>query len=66
MEVLSCILKRALRGGFLKGFLASGRREEGIVVSHLLFANDTLVFCDAGSIWRFCVGLSCGLRQFPG
>ena len=47
MEVLSSILKRALQGGFLEGFMASGKEGEGVVVSHLLFANDTLVFCDA-------------------
>ena len=47
MEVFSCILKRALQGGVLEGFLASGRGGEGVTVSRLLFADDTLVFCDA-------------------
>ena len=46
MEALSSILKRALQGGFLKGFMA-GRGGEGVVVSHILFVNGTLVFCDA-------------------
>ncbi|RVW72345.1 putative mitochondrial protein [Vitis vinifera] len=47
MEALSSILKRALQGGYLEGFMAGGRGGEGVVVSHLLFADDTLVFCDA-------------------
>ena len=47
MEALSSILKRVLQGGFLEGFMVGGRGGEGVVVSHLLFANDTLVFCDA-------------------
>ena len=34
MKVLSSILKRALQGGFLKGFMA-GRGGEGVVVSHI-------------------------------
>ena len=47
MEVLSCILNGALQGGILEGFLASGRGGEGVSVSHFLFADDTLVFCEA-------------------
>ena len=47
MRTFSCILKRASQGGFLKGFLASGRGGEGMTVPHLLFADDTLIFCDS-------------------
>ena len=46
MEALSSILKRVMEGGFIKGFLASGKGGEGMVVFHLLFANDALIFCD--------------------
>ncbi|XP_009630460.2 uncharacterized protein [Nicotiana tomentosiformis] len=47
MDALSKMMDRAASGGFLRGFSApigvlSARR-----VSHLLFADDTLVFCDA-------------------
>ena len=44
MEALSCILKRALQGGFLEGFLARERGGDSLVVSHLLFADDTPSF----------------------
>nr|XP_016438279.1 PREDICTED: uncharacterized protein LOC107764237 [Nicotiana tabacum] len=47
MDALSKMMDRAVGGGFLRGFSApigvlSARR-----VSHMLFADDTLIFCDA-------------------
>ena len=45
MEVFSASIKRAVEGDFLSGCRVKGRSEEGILISHLLFANDTLVFC---------------------
>ena len=47
MEVLSSILKKAMERGFIQGFLASGRGGEGKVVSHLVFANGTLISNDS-------------------
>ena len=53
MEALSSILNKALQGGFLEDFMDGGRGGEGVVVSHILFADDTLVFCDASKeLWR--------------
>ena len=47
MEVLSILLYRVVVGGFLSG--CSFRGNEGSVfnISHLLFADDTMVFCEA-------------------
>ena len=45
MEVFSAFLKWAVEGGFLSGCKVKGRSEEGVLISHLLFADDTLVFC---------------------
>ena len=46
MEVFSCLLRRVISGGFLSGWRVRGREGEGILISHLLFADDTLVFCE--------------------
>ena len=47
MEVLSFLLKRVVNGGFLTTCKVKGRGGEGAQVSHLLFVDDTLVFCEA-------------------
>ncbi|RVW88908.1 hypothetical protein CK203_045051 [Vitis vinifera] len=46
MEVFSCLMRRAISGGFLSGWRVRGRGGEGILISHLLFTDDTLVFCE--------------------
>ncbi|RVW77097.1 Transposon TX1 uncharacterized 149 kDa protein [Vitis vinifera] len=45
MEVFSAFLKRAIEGDFLSGCRVKGKSEEGVLISHLLFADDTMVFC---------------------
>ncbi|RVW70344.1 hypothetical protein CK203_048761 [Vitis vinifera] len=47
MEAFSCLLKRAVAGGCSSPCLIRGRRGEGVQVSHLLFVDDTLIFCEA-------------------
>ncbi|RVW14457.1 LINE-1 retrotransposable element ORF2 protein [Vitis vinifera] len=47
MEAFSGLLKRAVVGGFLSPCLIRGRRGEGVQISHLLFVDDTLIFCEA-------------------
>lgn len=46
MEVLSLLLKKAVEGGFLSSYSFKGRNDVKEVVSYLLFANDTLIFCN--------------------
>ena len=47
MEVFSRMLKRVEDAGLIRGFQAVGSRGVGECVSHLLFADDTILFCDA-------------------
>ena len=47
MEVLSQILKKTKESGLLHGFHVGPIHAIGIRISHLLFANDTILFCDA-------------------
>ena len=46
MEVFNCLLRRAISGGFLSGWKVRGRSGEGILISHLLFVDVTLLFCE--------------------
>ena len=47
IETLPCILLRAKERGFIDGYIVRGRNGLGVEVSHLLFADDTLILCDA-------------------
>ena len=47
IEVFSRMLRRVEGAGLIHGFNLEGRKEGGERVSHLLFADDTILFCDA-------------------
>ena len=49
MEALSGLLKRVVEGNFISGCKSGGRDGRELVVSHLLYANDTVLFCEANS-----------------
>ena len=47
MEVLSRILKKTKECGLLRGFHVGPINSIGVRISHLLFTDDTILFCDA-------------------
>ena len=47
MEALSCLINRAVEGNFLSGSRITDGRGGDIVISHLLYVDDTLIFCEA-------------------
>jgi hypothetical protein len=46
MEILSRMLKRVKEEGFIKGFSVGADGLGGLSISHLLYADDTILFCD--------------------
>ena len=44
MEVLSILLRRAMSGGFN---IVKGREGVDFSISHLLYVDDTIIFCEA-------------------
>ncbi|KAJ9683301.1 hypothetical protein PVL29_019053 [Vitis rotundifolia] len=47
MEVLDVLIRRVVKGGFLSGCSIRGDRRSPLNISHLFFADDTIVFCEA-------------------
>ncbi|KAF5457277.1 hypothetical protein F2P56_021390, partial [Juglans regia] len=47
MEALSRMVQATVDGGFLSGFKVGNGFGGPFIISHLLFADDTLVFCEA-------------------
>ena len=47
MEAFSRLLKRAMEGNYLSGSRIAERGGVEIFISHLLYADDTLLFCEA-------------------
>ena len=45
MEYFSLLVDRAAEGGFISGYKFKGRNDTKRQITHLLFADDTLVFC---------------------
>ena len=45
MEALSLMIDKATEGGYISGYMFKGRDNTVKQITHLLFADDTLVFC---------------------
>ena len=47
MEVLSVLIMRAVKGGFISRCSTWRGRGQAVNISHLHFVDDTVVFCEA-------------------
>jgi hypothetical protein len=47
MEVLSRMLRKVEVEGLIRGFRAGSNAADGLCISHLPYADDTILFCDA-------------------
>ncbi|KAH0709195.1 hypothetical protein KY284_010622 [Solanum tuberosum] len=47
MEGLNSMIRKASENGWLQGFSANANRGDAMEISHLLYADDSLVFCGA-------------------
>ena len=47
MEVLSRLLKKTEECNLIQGFQVGSMNSVGVCISHMLFANDTILICDA-------------------
>ena len=55
MEVLSCLIKRAVDDNFISG-CSLGNKEGGeMVISHLFYVDDSIIFCEAKSEQLMCL-----------
>ncbi|WMV20737.1 hypothetical protein MTR67_014122 [Solanum verrucosum] len=74
MEGLGSLMRRAATNNWIKGFSIKNRNNEIMEVTHLLFADDTVVFCEAEQeqicylrvirvIFEACSGLKINWRK---
>ena len=47
MEILSRLLKKTKECNLIRGFHVGAVNSVGVCISHLLFVDDTILFCDA-------------------
>ena len=61
MEVLSRILKKTEENNLIRGFHVGAMNSVGVQISHLLFTDDTILYCEASrkQLLSIRLALSC-------
>lgn len=62
MEALSRMMTVTVDGGLLSRFLVGARNNDELLVCHLLFVDDTLIFCESNCDLVICVVYSYVLK----
>ena len=67
MEVLNRLLKKTEECNLIRGFHVGSMNSVGVRISHLLFGNDTILFCDASREQLLSIRLVlCCFQAFTG
>ena len=59
MEVLNKLLKKTEECNLIRGFHVGAGNSVGVSISHMLFADDTILFCDASREQLLSIRLVC-------
>jgi hypothetical protein len=64
IEILSRMIHKEVESGFIAGFKVGREDRKVLEISHLLFADDTIIFCEASLEHNCIFGVFFVLRRY--